>query len=183
MLDAAVKFRQRPAGRPLPPRKALLNATYRQMFSSELDSYLVLQHNNLTVAELVGIRQTLAASGYSLTVIRSGILARITKNTRHAAIRNLLCGPTCIIHHKDNKLEPELLKKALDAVTKHKKLLIFGGMFEGQFYTDVKGLAAMPGLEVQRAHIIGAIENSAQTLVRTLGANQSLLVRILEAKE
>ncbi|RKP25694.1 hypothetical protein SYNPS1DRAFT_22391 [Syncephalis pseudoplumigaleata] len=116
-------FATRRPNQPFPERKEYLFTHYRDMLSpasqSAAGGMLVLQHNNMTAAELVALRSDLRTAFASntgapassspavpmgadptavLEVVRVAIMrAALPRQTRLDELRSWLCGPTCVV--------------------------------------------------------------------------------------
>ncbi|RUP44489.1 hypothetical protein BC936DRAFT_149386 [Jimgerdemannia flammicorona] len=167
-----------------PPRRTFLYTKYQATLDSNR-LVLILQHNNLTVSELVHVRQELSrlSSSPILTVIRSGIFTALIRNSPYENLIPLVLGPTCLI--TTDSPEATALAEIVPVLAKHRKLMLLGGKVDGALINveDVKRIMALPPLESIRAEVLGVLEGQTRQVIGVLGKRPQELVLALEQHE
>ena len=145
---------------------------------------IVADYTGTTVAEFEALRN-------ELTKVGSG--AQVTKNTyaRRAAIEieypeeigAFLSGQTVIVTGEEDVCAAA--KTLKDVTKKSKKLEMRAGVLDGKMLNaeELNALAALPPMDVLRAHLLGTLQSPASTFVRLLNEPASGLARVLKAKE
>jgi large subunit ribosomal protein L10 len=201
-------FPLRSPGQPFPERKAYLYAHYKEMMAANSPSarggLLILQHNNLTASELVTIRRDLNAAftgkqspvddnsnGPVFEIVRHSVLrAALPRSAKFSPIRAWLCGPICVVRLPADAApegqitvgDPTIIKRALDVLQQHRKLILLGGRFERHWLTanGVKEAAKLPTIDHLRAELLGLLSTPAQQLRSVLEHVPGALARSLK---
>ena len=157
-------------------------AYYRLLYENRL--VLVLQHNNLTIAEQHELRKELDKKQASLTVIRRGIfLAMLRRTVEYANLRPLIVGPTALItSNVSDEENPKLVSDLLSAIDKHKKFLLVGGKFENSLLDPmgIDEVGKLPSLVTLRGQLLGFLASIGQGVVGVLGQNAQSMVFTLQ---
>ncbi|RKP07389.1 hypothetical protein THASP1DRAFT_17137 [Thamnocephalis sphaerospora] len=193
-------FPPRRPGQPFPERKAFLHQRYRDLTRADSTTaaggLLVLQHNNVTAAEMVTIRRDLgaafagAAAVPAIEIVRTGLLrAALPRGDSYAPMRAWLCGPTCIVRlaavaesGQTVVAEPADIKRVLTVLQRHRKLMLLGGRFDQHWLTatGIREAAELPSIDMLRAQLVALLETPAQQLRAVLDRIPGDLARTLD---
>lgn len=143
----------------------------------------------MTVKEFTQLRQELGqlAGGpeSKLRVLRSGVFGAVLRETKFANLEPLVSGPTCALttNVSDNEY-PELMKKAVELLSKNKKLLLLGGKLDNVLLnqSDVLKVVDLPSIDQLRAQVVSVIEAPARKLLSTLEQPASELSSVLDRR-
>ncbi|KAG9290558.1 hypothetical protein G9A89_020928 [Geosiphon pyriformis] len=169
-------------GKPFPPRRNYLhNLYYAELHCNRL--VLILQHNNLTVAEQVELRNALGRLEAKLLYIRLGIFRAILKlSVTFINLKPLITGPTCIITCSTIDENPTLLADLLSVINKNKKLLLLGGKLDSNLlnFEGIERASRLPALHHLQKELVGVMSSPAMKMVRLLSQNPQNLLKALE---
>ena len=144
--------------------------------------FLVVAHyKGLTVSEISSLRQKIKSADSIFKVAKNTLTKRALKDTNFEVLDKLFVGPTSIAYSND----PVSTSKALiDFAKDNGNLKILGGAMSGKELNidEIKKLAALPSMEVLKAKILGLLSASQRSLMSTLQANQSNLIRLVTNK-
>lgn len=150
---------------------------------SDIDGMLLVSMSGLTVAESEELRNTLAAQGVGLRMIRNKLAKRVFAEQGIEVPGDVLAGNIAIAYGT-----PEDTIHAAKVVTKSPllkegKLTVRAGMLEGNMLdeSDASALADVPDRDTLRAMMLGAISGPARGLVSVLSGVPSGLARVLSA--
>ncbi|KAF9960385.1 hypothetical protein BGZ70_008622 [Mortierella alpina] len=179
-------------GKEFRPQKTFLHQTYSNILASNR-IMLICQHNNMSVPELIQLRNELTAAGAEMKVVRLGIFAAALRETRYANLAPLINGPTCVIScnmsAEDEELKsggkvPQGLAGIRKVVEKHRKMILLGGKVDDSLVSveDMEKMVEMPGIQTLRSQVVGLLSQAGGgRLVQLLGMNPTLLVLNLDA--
>ncbi|KAF9571423.1 hypothetical protein EC968_000638 [Mortierella alpina] len=179
-------------GKEFRPQKTFLHQTYSNILASNR-IMLICQHNNMSVPELIQLRNELTAAGAEMKVVRLGIFAAALRETRYANLAPLINGPTCVISCNISPEEEELkvggkvpqgLAGIRKVVEKHRKMILLGGKVDESLVSveDMEKMVEMPGIQTLRSQVVGLLSQAGGgRLVQLLGMNPALLVLNLDA--
>ncbi|KAG9322469.1 hypothetical protein KVV02_003195 [Mortierella alpina] len=181
-------------GKEFRPQKTFLHQTYSQILESNR-IMLICQHNNMSVPELIQLRNDLTAAGAEMKVVRLGIFAAALRETRYANLAPLINGPTCVIscnmspeeeeeHVQSRGKVPKGLAGIRKVVEKHRKMILLGGKVDDSLVSveDMEKMVEMPGIQTMRSQVVGLLSQAGGgRLVQLLGMNPTLLVLNLDA--
>ncbi len=144
--------------------------------------FLVVAHyKGLTVSEISSLRQKIKSADSIFKVAKNTLTKRALKDTNFEVLDKLFVGPTSIAYSND----PVSTSKAMiDFAKDNGNLKILGGAMSGKELNidEIKKLAALPSMEVLKAKILGLLSASQRSLMSTLQANQSNLIRLVTNK-
>ncbi|KAI7897184.1 uncharacterized protein EV154DRAFT_541141 [Mucor mucedo] len=171
-----------------PPRRTFLHNQYTDVIKNNR-AVFIFQHNNLTVKEFTQLRQELGqlagGSESKLRVLRSGVFGAVLRETKFANLEPLVSGPTCALttNVADNE-HPELMKKAVELLSKNKKLMLLGGKLDNVLLnqSDVLKVVDLPSIDQLRAQVVSVIEAPARKLLSTLEQPASELSSVLDRR-
>lgn len=167
-----------------PPRRTFIYNKYHATLNTNRIVF-ILQHNNLTVSELVQVRQDLSLlpSAPILTVLRSGVFSALLRDSAYENLSPLIMGPTCIVatDHPDS----ETLTEVIGVLARHRKLMLLGGKVDGALLStdDVSKVMKLPPMSMLRAEIVGLLEGPASQVIGVLGRRPQELVVALGQHE
>lgn len=142
---------------------------------------IITQYRGLTVAQMTRLRREIRAASGEYHVIKNTLVRRALNDTDYGSLEGMLEGPNGWVFAYD---DPVLLSKTLVKFAEdHDKLMIKGGMFEGQLMdtAKVKVLAQMPSKPELQAQLLALIQAPATQLVRLIQEPASRVVRLLDA--
>jgi large subunit ribosomal protein L10 len=149
-----------------------------ETFSQDLVNYpvvLIMKPSGLDVAGSQKLRAELRSVGGHYRVIKN-TLARLSadRSKMHpdaVKIHKLFSGPTAVICAH----EPHVAKTVLDFCKQSGKIACVTAFWEKTEIQDVSKMAKIPTLPGMQAQLLGALNSSASTLVRLLGAYRDKL--------
>lgn len=145
----------------------------KQIISNELKELtqtapllVVLHYNDLSTAEWITARQTLAQDDLRIRVVPSKVAAKSLSNSKYENIVPLFSGCTAIAYSKSDKLQ-----QLLSHVKSQDKLVVLGGIFHSQVLTPqaLRACAALPSMEVLRAVMLGTLSQAQSSLCSFAG--------------
>ena len=141
--------------------------------------FLVVAHyKGLSVSEISSLRQKIKSANSIFKVAKNTLSKRALKNTDFEILDKLFVGPTSVAYSDD----PVSTSKAMvDFAKDNENLKILGGAMSGKELNieEIKKLASLPSMDALRAKIVGLLLASQRSLVCTLQANQSNLIRLV----
>ncbi len=141
--------------------------------------FLVVAHyKGLTVSEISSLRQKIKSANSIFKVAKNTLSKRALKNTDFEILDKLFVGPTSVAYSDD----PVSTSKAMiDFAKENENLKILGGAMSGKELDidEIKKLASLPSMDALRAKIVGLLLAAQRSLVSTLQANQSNLIRLV----
>ena len=141
------------------------------------DFLVVAHYKGLTVSEISSLRQKIKSANSIFKVAKNTLARRALKDTNFEVLDKLFVGPTSIAYSDD----PVSTSKAMiDFAKENENLKILGGAMSGKELNvdEIKKLASLPSMETLRAQIVGLLSASQRSLLGTLQANQSNLIRL-----
>lgn len=143
----------------------------------------------MTVKEFTQLRQELGqlagGSESKLRVLRAGVFGAVLRETKFANLEPLVSGPTCAFTtNVDDNEHPELMKKAVELLSKNKKLMLLGGKLDNVLLSqsDVLKVVELPSIDQLRSQVVSVIEAPARKLLSTLEQPASGLSSVLERR-
>ena len=112
---------------------------------------------------------------------KNTLAKRAIKDTNFENLEKFFVGPTSVAYSDD----PVSTSKALiDFAKENENFKILGASMSGKELSldEISKLASLPSMETLRAKIIGLLLSTQRSLVSSLQANQSSLVRLLNNK-
>ncbi|KAI8983005.1 hypothetical protein BDB01DRAFT_843332 [Pilobolus umbonatus] len=171
-----------------PPRRTYLHNMYENIIQKNR-AVFIFQHNNLNVKEFTKLRQELGqlegGNLSKLTVLRTGVFTATLRQTQYVNMEALISGPTCVLTINNSDSEhPLLMKKAIELLSKNKKLLLLGGKLDDVLLTqnDVLKVVDLPSIDQLRAQVVGTIEAPARKLISTLAQPSTELHSVLDRR-
>ena len=147
----------------------------------EKEFLVVAHYKGLTVSEISSLRKKIKSANSIFKVSKNTLAKRALKDTNFAVLDKLFVGPTSVAYSDD----PVSTSKALvDFAKENENLKILGGAMSGKELNidEIKKLASLPSMENLRAKIVGLLSASQRSLMSTLQANQSNLIRLITNK-
>ena len=141
------------------------------------DFLVVAHYKGLTVSEISSLRQKIKSANSIFKVAKNTLAKRALKDTNFEVLDKLFVGPTSVAYSDD----PVSTSKAMiDFAKENEKLKILGGVMSGKELNidEIRKLASLPSMEALRAKIVGLLSASQRSLLSTLQANQSNLIRL-----
>lgn len=191
--------------KPPTSKKSILHADYVNYYTQH-QTMLILQHNNLTQAQLLKVRSDLKAIGARLRVVRVGIFQHAVKvaaiqditdvNSKSASakakqlakkdpnsITQLLAGPICTITFDDPS--PTTLKKTIAAITSNRQLLLVGGKFEERVlpFASLDQVSRLPSQITLQGQLLNLLGSPAAKLAQILSTPTAKLLNTLNSIE
>ncbi|OZJ03480.1 hypothetical protein BZG36_02748 [Bifiguratus adelaidae] len=164
-------------------RRQYLFDKYRTLLQSNR-FLLILQHNNLTVAELAKLRHDLAQySNTELLVVRNGLFSASLKQSPFENLSPLVLGPTSVLASNISDADhPTAIKDLINALSKQKKLVLLGGRLDNRLlnYQDLDRLTQIPGQQQLYAELLGLLQAPASRLTGVLQQSTQTLVAVLD---
>ena len=147
----------------------------------EKEFLVVTHYKGLTVSEISSLRQKIKSANSIFKVSKNTLTKRALKDTSFEVLDKLFVGPTSIAYSDDPVSTSKVI---IDFAKENENLKILGGAMSGKELNidEIKKLASLPSMENLRAQIIGLLSASQRSLMSTLQANQSNLIRIVTNK-
>jgi len=144
--------------------KAQLLAELQEMFNGS-DTVVISHYKGLTVAEVSQLRDNIRKAGASFRVTKNRIARLALKDTKFAALADLMTGPTAIAFAND---PISACKACVEFAKTNEKLVVLGGANTNGVLSldDIKRLASLPSMDELRAKIIGLVQAPAAKLAR-----------------
>ena len=114
-------------------------------------------------------------------VSKNTLTKRAIKDTSFEVLEKFFVGPTSVAYSND----PVSTSKAIvDFAKDNENLKVLGGAMDGKEISlnEIKQLASLPSMEALRAKILGLLSSMQRSIVSTLQANQSNLIRVINNK-
>ena len=146
------------------------------------DFLLVADYKGLNVLEISSLRKEIKSNSDSYFRVAKNTLAkRAIKDTNFKIAEKLFVGPTSVAYSNDPVSTSKILVKF---AKENENLKILGGAMSGKELNidEIKKLASLPSMESLRAKIVGLLSASQRSLMSTLQANQSNLIRLVTNK-
>jgi large subunit ribosomal protein L10 len=163
--------------------KKLITSEYEREFA-KADGMVVVAMERVTVKELEKLRRQMVPHGVRLRMVRNSLVRRVLKERGLQFSDGVIAGNVgfaygtaeAAIHAAKLLTTPEIKKSG--------KLALRGGMLENTVLSpaDTAALAKVPDKNTLRSQLIGCIQGPSRSLVSLLNANQSSVVRVLQAR-
>jgi large subunit ribosomal protein L10 len=138
----------------------------------------------VTVKELEKLRRLMVPHGVRLRMVRNSLVRRVLKDRGIEFNESVISGNVgfaygtaeAAIHAAKLLTTPEIKKSG--------KLALRGGVLENTVLSpaEAAALAKVPDKQTLRAQLVGCIQGPSRSLVSLLNANQSSVVRVLQAR-
>ena len=147
----------------------------------EKDFLVVAHYKGLTVSEISSLRQKIKSANSIFKVAKNTLAKRALKDTNFEVLDKLFVGPTSVAYSDDPVSTSKVI---IDFAKENEHLKVLGGAMSGKELNidEIKKLASLPSMENLRAKIIGLLSAPQRSLMSTLQANQSNLIRIFNNK-
>lgn len=145
---------------------------------------LLADYRGLTMSQIDELRTELLKHRARLSVVKNTLTRRAAEAAGVDPLLGLLEGPTAIAF-LESAGDPVAVAKALgDAARSTRVLRLKGGVLEGKPISpaDIESLARLPGTDVLRAQLVGAVAGPLTTVVGIFSAPMRDLVGILDAR-
>ena len=145
------------------------------------DFLVVAHYKGLSVSEISTLRSKAKSANSVFKVAKNTLTKRAIKDTNFENLEKFFVGPTSVAYSDD----PVSTSKALvDFAKENENFKILGASMSGKELNldEISKLASLPSMETLRAQIIGLLLSTQRSLVSSLQANQSSLVRLLNNK-
>ena len=145
------------------------------------DFLVVAHYKGLSVSEISSLRTKVKSANSVFKVAKNTLAKRAIKDTNFENLEKFFVGPTSVAYSDD----PVSTSKALvDFAKENENFKILGASMSGKELSldEISKLASLPSMETLRAIIIGLLLSTHRSLVGSLQANQSSLVRLLNNK-
>lgn len=144
---------------------------------------VVTEYWGLTVADLNALRQDLREVAGEYRVAKNTLVELAIEGSPYLSLKDLLVGQNGLVFGYGDAAG--LAKVLTRYAREHEKLVIKGGVSEGQFLATarVEMLAQLPNVETLRAQLLGLLSRPAAQLLGTLGAPTAQLARALNARK
>jgi large subunit ribosomal protein L10 len=144
---------------------------------------VVTEYRGLTVADLNALRRDLREVAGEYRVAKNSLVELAIEGSPYLSLKDLLIGQNGLVFGYGDAagLAKVLTRYARD----HDKLIIKGGVSEGQFLPTarVEMLAQLPNREGMRAQLLGLLSRPAAQLLGVLTAPAAQLARALNARK
>ncbi len=163
-----------------PEKKYLVEEVAGHLAKS--DYVYLANYDRITVEETAVLRTSLAQHNAEFHVVKNSIVNVAAKERSMPDIESFLSGPTAIIVGGEN---PSGVAKVLKEFFKDKeKVDVKAGVLSDKLLSpeQVEALAALPGLEVLQAQLLGLLSEPARRMVTVLNAVPQSVVNVLQAK-
>ncbi len=147
----------------------------------EQDFLIVAHYKGLSVSEISSLRRKIRSSNSFFKVSKNTLTKRAIKDTSFEVLEKFFVGPTSVAYSND----PVSTSKAIvDFAKDNENLKVLGGAMDGKEISlnEIKQLASLPSMEALRAKILGLLSSMQRSIVSTLQANQSNLIRVINNK-
>ena len=147
----------------------------------EKEFLLVAHYKGLTVSDISSLRKKVKSANSTFKVAKNTLAKRAIKDTNFENLDKFFVGPTSVAYSDD----PVSTSKALvDFAKENENLKILGASMSGKELglDEIKQLASLPSMETLRAKIVGLLSATQRSIVTTLQANQSNLIRVVNNK-
>lgn len=160
--------------------KAATVAAVHEKFKSARMA-IATEYRGLSVSKMTQLRREIREVSGEYQVIKNTLVRRALQGTEYGDLDRLLEGPNGWVFAYD---DPVLLSKTLvKFVDSNEKLMIKGGVFEGELMdpAKVKLLSQMPSKSELQAMLLALMQAPATQLVRLIQEPASRMVRLLDA--
>ena len=147
----------------------------------EKEFLLIAHYKGLTVSDISSLRKKVKSANSTFKVAKNTLAKRAIKDTNFENLDKFFVGPTSVAYSDD----PVSTSKALvDFAKENENLKILGASMSGKELglDEIKQLASLPSMETLRAKIVGLLSATQRSIVTTLQANQSNLIRVVNNK-
>jgi large subunit ribosomal protein L10 len=148
------------------------------------DSLIVTDYRGLSVTEIDDLRTKLLEHGVRYTVVKNTLTKIAAEQAGASELVELLDGPTAIAF-LESEADPAAAAKVLNEVANVGRVLVIrGGVLQGKPMSegDVKSLASLPGADVLRAQLAGALVGPLTMVVGLFTAPLRDLVGVIDAR-
>ena len=138
-------------------------------------------YTGLSVEQITKLRNELRKGGSTYGVVKNTLFKRAASDELASQLDAILAGPTGVVFAGDDPVSPAKAIKTFSDQTKSvdvKAAWIDGKLVDA---AQVTALAALPSKQELRAKLVGVLAGPGTRLVQVLSANQSALVRVLDA--
>ncbi len=135
----------------------------------------------LTVEQITKLRNELRKDGSTYGVVKNTLFKRAAGDELASQLDEILAGPTGVVFAGEDPVGPAKALKTFSDSTKPvdvKAAYVDGKLVDA---AQVTALAALPSKQELRAMLVGLLAAPSTRLVQVLSANQSGLVRVLDA--
>ncbi|KAJ2353028.1 hypothetical protein IWW50_004230 [Coemansia erecta] len=168
--------------KPFTLRKQYLFKEYDAHLASS-PAIIILQHYNLSGAEVLGLRQSLkqTAQEANLMVVRSKMMRAVLRDTQYENLSALFSGPSALVYWRRDVDGMLAMKQAMEVVQKQKKLVVMGAKFGDLLLNPsmMNGFVNLPSIDQLRAQVLGVVQSPAQQLTSVLNRIPQRLVGVL----
>lgn len=123
------------------------------------------------------LRSKLTALGARVRRAKNTLVRRALEDTRFQCLMPILTGPTSLVFVSD----AQAVVQVATLLTKDKRVVLFAGAYDGVVLdrTHCEQLASLPPREASIAAVVAALRGPAATLVHSINAPTSAVVRAL----
>lgn len=163
----------------VPAKAKQVEALSAQITASK--AVVLTQYRGMTVQDLQDLRRRLRPKGVEYHVVKNSLFKRAAEQSGRA-MTQLLTGPNAVALGDVD--EVELAKSVVSEMRTLRSLKIVGAWVGGQVMKaeDVTALAALPPRIQLQATFVGTLQAPLASVVGTITAAQSQLVRVLQAR-
>ncbi len=143
---------------------------------------VLTEYRGLTVRQLSDLRKQLKAASAEYKVVKNRLAKLAIKDSALGPLAGQLKGPTGLVIGRQ---DPVAMAKALQFfVRTNPALAIKVGLVEGKVLEapELRALADLPGKEVLRAQLLGAVQGPMSQILTLLTAPHRELAHVLEAR-
>ncbi|MBV8748193.1 MAG: 50S ribosomal protein L10 [Candidatus Eremiobacteraeota bacterium] len=164
---------------PTAKKEATIEELREQIASAK--NLFFTNYQGLTVEEISKLRNELRKDGSTYGVVKNTLFKRAAGEELAAQLDAILAGPTGVVFAGEDPVAPAKALKAFSDQTK--PVAVKAAYVDGKFVdaAQVTALAALPSKQELRATLVGLLAAPSTRLVQVLSANQSALVRVLDA--
>ena len=147
---------------------------------NEAGAVVVAHYSGMTVADMTGLRASLAETGGTAKVVKNRLAKIALDGKGGEEAQGLFTGPTLIAFSPD---PAAAAKAAVDYAKKNEKFIVLGGIMGDKALDEaaVKALAELPSLDQLRGKLIGLIQAPATKIAGVLQAPAGQLARLISA--
>jgi len=147
----------------------------------EMESCLVVSYYGLSVEDTDSVRRELYNKGLKMQMVKNSLAGRALERVGKADMASLLDGPSAFLTGGDGPVEAA--KVFADLRKTHKKLVVRGGLLEGQVLNadQAEALAKIPSRDVLMAQILAGIQAPLSGLAGVLSSVQQQLALLMKA--
>jgi large subunit ribosomal protein L10 len=148
------------------------------------DSLIVTDYRGLSVTDIDDLRTKLLEQGVRYTVVKNTLTKIAAEQAGASELVELLDGPTAIAF-LETDADPAAAAKVLNDVANVGRVLVIrGGVLQGKQMTDadVKNLASLPGMDVLRSQLAGAVVGPLTMVVGLFTAPLRDLAGVIDAR-